>query len=184
MAPSAGRATVVGEMRSAPFAAVAFLAAFAFSSRAAADEPPPSPPSPPALEKPPRLTHFVEAEPPARLAELGSADVILAIDVDATGNVTSVTIAQSAGPDFDEAALAAARQFVFEPGEAGGKKVPVRITYRYRFVVKPATTAPPPEAPAVPETPTIPVGGVVLRKGDRVPLAGISVLLDDGRLNA
>src|SRR5262249_18424580 len=121
-------------------------------------------------------------------------DVILTVDVDATGNVTSVMVAQSAGPDFDGAALAAVRQFVFEPGEAGGKKVPVRITYRYRFVLKPAAPPPPPAAapgepaepaePTAPATPTVPVSGVVLRKGDRVPLAGISVLLDDGSLGA
>src|SRR5262249_20837409 len=97
------------------------------------------------------------------------------------------TVAQSAGPDFDEAALAAARQFLFEPGEAGGTKVPVRITYRYRFALKPAAPPSPvtpaePAAPAAP--PTVPVSGVVLRKGDRVPLAGISVLLDDGGLGA
>ena len=50
-----------------------------------------------------------------------------------------------AAQDFDDAAVEAARQFVFAPGEAGGKPVPVRITYAYRFLFKPP---PPPPAPA------------------------------------
>jgi len=152
---------------------------------ARADTPPASPP---ALDKPPRMVHFAPAEPPARLAEVGNTDVILTLDVDATGAVTSATVAQSAGEDFDQAALAAARQFVFEPGEAGGKKVPVRITYRYRFILKPAEPSPEPEtqpaAPVAPATPTVPFAGVILRKGDRVALVGISVLVDDGALQA
>src|SRR4051812_348506 len=149
---------------------------------AAAPEPPPP------LSKPPRLLHFVEATPPASLAEGERADVMLTIDVDAAGKVTDVAVAKSAAPDIDEAAVAAARQFTFAPGEAGGKPVPVRISYVYHFAPKPAPKPAP--AAAAPAAPTAPLEGIVLRKGDRVPIAGVTVVAggdaravtgDDGR---
>jgi TonB family protein len=74
---------------------------------------------PPHLDKPPRLLSFVEAEAVPALAARGRADVILSIDVDEGGRVTSVAVTQPAGEGFDEAAVAAARQFVFAPDEAG-----------------------------------------------------------------
>ena len=153
------------------------------------DQPPPdggAEPAP-ALTKPPRLLRFVEATPPASLAERGRADVILIIDVDDKGKVTTVEVAQSAGEEFDAAAIAAARQFEFEPGEAGGKPVPVRITYSYHFTLKPAAApaAPPADggAPARPASAAA-VSGRVLRKGDRTPLAGVSIFVDDAAASA
>jgi len=133
--------------------------------------------APPELTKPPRLLHFVEAIPPPALATRRSADVVLTIDVDETGKVTHVEVAKPAGDGFDEAALEAARQFEFEPGEYQGKAVPVRITYRYHFLLR--EPAPPPLS-SEPAVPTVPFGGTVLRKGDRTPLEGVSVVLDAG----
>jgi TonB family protein len=178
----------------------------------------------PALSKPPKLLHFVEAQAPPALFTRGSAEVVLLIDIDEKGAVTAVKVDKPAGDGFDEAAVAAARQFVFSPGEADGKPVPVRITYRSHFLLKPqqaapvpgpdgaattpagaAPTSPPlpgaesgaaagvapgapagavpgaaagvaPGAPAGP--PTGPMIGTVLRKGDRVPLPGVVVVLD------
>ena len=66
----------------------------------------------------------------------------MAIDVDEAGKVQNVVVTEPAGDEFDEAALEAARQFLFEPGEFEGKPVPVRITYRYSFFYRP----PPPPA--------------------------------------
>lgn len=129
---------------------------------------------------------------------------MLTIDVDDKGKVAAVKVVEPAGDGFDEAAVAAANQFVFEPGEAGGKAVPVRITYRYRFLMKPATaatdpasgegTAPPagagrpfPGAGAPTLTaavPSVPLAGTVRRKGDRVPLGGVVIVIDNGPLEA
>ena len=99
---------------------------------------------------PPKLLHFVEAAPPASLGGREEVEVVLTIDVDEAGHVKSVEVGRSAGgaegPALDAAAVAAARQFVFAPGEADGHPVPVRITYSYRFVMKPAAPAPPPAA--------------------------------------
>ncbi|HSO40751.1 MAG TPA: energy transducer TonB, partial [Labilithrix sp.] len=99
------------------------------------------------VTKLPRLTRFVEAESPRAEA----ATVILTIEISATGVVTNVAVAESGGPDFDAAAVAAARQFVFEPAEVDDRPAPSKVTYRYAFVLKappePAVPAPAP-APA------------------------------------
>ena len=145
-------------------------------SVAAAEPPTPAPEAepPPPLSKPPRLVQFVEAERPASLAPEERADVLLTIDVDDKGRVSDVAVATSAGPALDAAAVAAARQFTFEPAEAGGKPVPVRITYAYHFL--PAPPPAPVPAAVAPSAPTLPLTGVVLRKGDRVPIPGVAVI--------
>jgi TonB family protein len=149
-------------------------------------------PPPDALSKAPRLIHFVEATPPESLAERVRVDVVLSIDVDAEGHVSAVEVARSGGTDYDDAAVAAARQFTFEPGEAGAKKVPVRITYGYHFVLKPPPPLEPPAAAAsaaaapsaAPAGPSVPLEGHVRHKGDRVGLPGVAVLVDGGQARA
>ncbi|HEY3352452.1 MAG TPA: TonB family protein [Polyangia bacterium] len=136
---------------------------------------PQSQPQPAALTKPPRLLRFVEATPPPALARRHAATVVLAIDVDAAGRVEQVAVVTQAGDGFDEAAVAAARRFVFAAGEVNGTPVPVRITYRYRFFMRPAAPAPV-SAPSA----RAPVEGVVLRRGDRTPLPGVEVLVGAG----
>ena len=137
------------------------------------------PPAAPKLDRAPALTHFVEAVPPDTLAEHERVEVILTIDVDDHGKVQSVAVATPSpfpAEGYDEAAVAAAKQFEFTPGQSAGKPVPVRITYAYRFLYK---APPPPLAPAVPPEEKVPLGGVVKSKGDRVPLGGVTIILDD-----
>jgi TonB family protein len=132
------------------------------------------------LETPPKLKQFVEAEPPAELTGRGRVDVVLTIDVDETGKVSSVTVAQPAGEPFDSLALEAARKFEFTPGVAAGKPVPVRITYRYAFIEKKeAPPAPEPEAPAAPTVPTVPLDGAVRQKGERILFPNVTIVIDD-----
>ena len=73
--------------------------------------------------------------------------MVLSIDVEETGKVGAVEVAKPAGGEggeaLDQAAIAAARQFIFEPGQADGHPVPVRVTYSYRFVFKPASESAP-----------------------------------------
>ena len=134
--------------------------------------------------KPPRLIHFVEAVLPAAPAARREAEVVLSLDVDETGKVGAVEVARPAGGEggeaLDQAAVAAARQFVFEPGQADGHPVPVRVTYSYRFVLKPAPSPPPPTAPtgaAAPRGPAVPLSGIVHRRGDRTAVAGAVALV-------
>jgi TonB family protein len=87
--------------------------------------------------KPPRLVKFVEAPYPESEKESGKeASVVLSLGISDTGTVVAVVVQESAGQAFDAAAVAAARQFLFEPAEVNGKKIPVKITYRYQFVIK------------------------------------------------
>lgn len=96
---------------------------------------------------PPSLVTFVEAVyPPEAEAQRLEGAVELAITLDAEGRVTDVTVTAPAGHGFDEAAVAAAKQFVFEPARKGDRAVPSRIGYRYVFELKPE----PAEEPAVP----------------------------------
>ncbi len=133
--------------------------------------------------KPPRLVHFVEAVLPSAPAARREAEVVLSLDVDETGKVGAVEVVTPAGGDggdaLDRAAVAAARQFVFEPGEADGHPVPVRVTYSYRFVFKPDQHPPAPAAPSAPQmpTPTVPLSGAVRRRGDRAAVAGAVALV-------
>ena len=49
-------------------------------------------------------------------------------------------------PIFDDAVIAAAKAFAFEPGTYGGKPVPVEITFTHTFLPPPPPPPPPPPA--------------------------------------
>ena len=102
------------------------------------------------LSKLPKQKKFVEAEYPAEAAEKGlEAEVVLLLDIDATGQVTGVIVTEPATPPglgFDEAATLAAQQFEFEPAELDGKPIAIQLGYRTKFKLKPK--APEPAAPA------------------------------------
>jgi TonB family protein len=119
------------------------------------------------LTKAPILVHFVEATypPGARAAGL-TATVKLRIAIDDHGEVTAVEIVESAGADFDAAALAAAKQFVFEPAEIDGERAPVKVFYAYAFTLQ---EAPPTEAT---------FSGTIRDRATRAPLAGVTLSID------
>jgi TonB family protein len=121
---------------------------------------------------PPKLVKFVEAEFPPSEAKAGrGATVVLQIAITATGAVADVTVLGSAGPAFDAPALAAAKQFVFEPATVDGKPIPVKITYRYVFKF---------EEKIVKKT-TADFAGVVRDRRTKNPLANVRVALDTGQ---
>lgn len=124
------------------------------------------------ITKLPLLVDFQAAEYPAEaLAEGLEADVLLQLDIDATGAVTAVEVLEPVGAyGFDEAAVAAARQFRFSPAEAGGAPVPVRIQYRYSFTIEAQEPPPEPE-----REPVVTIRGIVRERGTRAPLSGITV---------
>ncbi len=159
------------------------------------------------LTKLPKQTKFVEAEYPKQALEQNvEADVILLLDISAMGKVDSVGIAEPTTPadmGFDEAAMIAAQQFEFEPAEMDGQKIPVQITYKYKFklAAKPPTPQPPaagspglaspsgnqgpgPAVPAKPAAaPVVNFAGVLRERGTRLPLQGVlvTVFRDDGQ---
>jgi TonB family protein len=118
---------------------------------------------------PPKLVTFVDAiYPAAAQAARLQADVDLELTIDATGAVAEARVVTPVGHGFDEAALEAARRFLFEPAKRGDKAIPARIKYRYVFE-RAAEAAP---LPAIGEL----EGKVLSRTGDRV-IAGALVTL-------
>jgi TonB family protein len=138
---------------------------------------------------PPRLIEKVAAEYPAEAARLGlEARVTLELIVDAAGHVADAKVVAPVGHGFDEAALAAVRQFRFVPGRADGTPVAVKVTYRYAFTLaqppppSAAGSSPPLAAGASPATtPPAPVRlrGVVVERGTRTPIAAAAVIAVD-----
>ena len=77
-------------------------------------------------------------------------------------------VIESAGAAFDAAAVAAIQQFLFEPAEVNNRPAPIRINYRYDFVIKE-------EAPT-----TAQFAGLVKNHQTGEALAGVSIALDSG----
>jgi TonB family protein len=141
------------------------------------------------VTKQPKLIQAVAPEyPPAALAANKQAKVKVRIHIDATGVVTAVDVVDHVGDGFDEAAVAAALQYVFEPAEIDGKPAPIVVETTINFVIeqKVQEEPPPPPPPPKPEGPPnhagamaapITLQGVALERGTRSKLAGVIVSL-------
>jgi iron complex outermembrane receptor protein len=98
----------------------------------------------------PVVAHHVDAVyPPSALAERKHADVVLTVTIDVDGHVSKVDVIESGGPDLDEAATVAAREWTFVPAMRDGKPVASRIKMPFHF-------APPALPPELVETPVAP----------------------------
>jgi TonB family protein len=108
--------------------------------------------------------------PTSALASGRHADVVLIVTIDTDGHVSKVDVAQSAGKDLDEAAIAAMRQWTFRPATRAGRPVPSRIRVPFHF-------APPggaPEGPTGGVPPGTVQGGVTSGAGGGVGTSGPS----------
>jgi TonB family protein len=103
------------------------------------------------LTKAPKLSVPATPKYPEAARARGlEAVVVLLLDIDNEGRVTSASVAEPSlhpGAGFEQAALEAARALEFEPAEANGRAVPVQISYRYVFTL-PRSAPPPAEPPA------------------------------------
>src|SRR5690242_11183142 len=142
----------------------------------------------PQVTKPPKLVQAVAPEyPPAALAAGKTAKVKVRIHIDETGVVTKVDVLQPVGDGFDEAAVAAAMQYVFEPAEIDGKPGAIEVETTIGFVIeqKEVEEPPPPPKPPVetagppnhggPMSQPVTVEGVAVERGTRRKLAGVIV---------
>jgi len=121
---------------------------------------------------PPKLAKFVEAEYPAAEKAAGKqANVTVQIAITESGAVALVQVVDSAGSDFDAAAVAAIKQFQFQPATVDGKPVAVRIMYRYAFVIK----------EELKKKTTADYAGQVVDRRTKKPVAGVTVALDTGQ---
>jgi len=108
--------------------------------------------SPSAVTPPQVLEHVDAAYPPSRLGESTEATVVLFVTVEKDGRVSDVSVAESGGKDFDEAAITAVQRWRFSPALRNGN--PVRARIRVPFHFSPEAHPPvvePPKKPA--ETP-------------------------------
>ena len=123
---------------------------------------------------PPTLQTFVSATyPEEALAQRLTAQVVLAIAIDAEGNVLSAVVQESRGHGFDEAAVQAALGFKFQPAIKGGKAIASKILYRYDFTLKE-------EAPTAEDPKAIPaslLSGRVEMAESKAALVGVAVKL-------
>ena len=82
---------------------------------------PPAAQAQPTITKPPELVQQVEAQyPPEALAQGLTASVRLIITIADDGSVADVLPTEPVGNGFDEAAIAAVRQFRFSPASGSG----------------------------------------------------------------
>jgi TonB family protein len=125
----------------------------------------------PKITKAPKLVKFVPAIYPQEKHDARiTGSVLLSIEIGDDGKVGEVEVVTGAAPDFDAAAVAAAKQFVFEPAEIDGQPAPVKITYRYDFTIV---------EEIVKAGPQINFDGVVKERLSKRSLAGVSVEIKD-----
>ncbi|WP_245919507.1 TonB family protein [Melittangium boletus] len=131
----------------------------------------------PVLTKPPELVRFVEAVYPPEAAAAGkTASVEMLITLDAQGAVSDAQVTRPVGEGFDEAALAAVKQFQFSPAEVDGVPAPIQLQYVYNFVLQ----APPVEESAPPPPPPqSTLTGQLLERGSRTRVEGATVRCGD-----
>ncbi len=99
----------------------------------------------------PRPVHQVAATYPVEAASSEPLRVELLVTVATDGGVGEVSVAASAGPAFDAAAIAAVRQWRFTPATRDGEPVAARIRVPFLFPAPLADPAPvPSDSPAAP----------------------------------
>jgi TonB family protein len=148
----------------------------ALARAAHGEESPPPAAAAPALT-PPKLTKFIPAQAPESAGtppRTEPVEVDVEITIDATGTVTEARVPAPAGEalaPFEAAAVAACKQFVFEPARRDGKAIPSRIKYRYVF-----------EPPPPPPPTTGALEGRVMARATGQVVAGVvaSVVSEDG----
>ncbi|MFT5435025.1 MAG: TonB family protein [Myxococcota bacterium] len=132
---------------------------------------------------PPKLVTFVQAKVPPDAPNL-AATVVLWLTIDEIGDVTEVEIKQGAGGPWDAAAMAAARQFVFDPATEDGEAIAVRVpfTYRFRATARRGRFVPSRMGRrALQPTPGYRYSGTIVEKGSRNTLEGILVTAREPR---
>ncbi len=150
------------------------------------------------VTQPPRLLQAVAPEyPPAALAAGKQATVKVRIHIDASGLVTAVDVLERVGDGFDEAAVAAAMQYVFDPALVDGVPGAIAVETGIHFVIEQQPEEPPPlprhdpaqlhagppnHAGAMDAPVTL--SGVAVERGTRTKLAGVIVSIAELGLDA
>lgn len=125
--------------------------------------------------EPPRAKGKTDVPYPANApAHTEAIAVTVKLTVDEHGKVTEVAAVTPPRPIFDDAVIAAARTFEFEPGRYGGAPVAVEITFTHTFL-----PPPPPPADTRPARESV-LRGRLIQLGTRAPVGGATVTAQIG----
>ncbi|HSR99583.1 MAG TPA: TonB-dependent receptor [Kofleriaceae bacterium] len=144
----------------------------------------------PVVTRSPKLLQALAPEyPPAALAAGKEAKVRVRIHIDAMGTVSAVDVIEPVGEGFDEAAVAAAMQYLFEPAEIDGKPAPIAVETTINFVIEHREEPEPPPPPAAARTgppnhagpieAPVTLQGTAVERGTRRPLGGVIVSISE-----
>ncbi len=153
--------------------------------KAPAPTPPVTPPVPKGITMPRPLNYVPPTYPPEAEKAGITGQVVLSLDIDKEGHVTKATVIEPGGHGFDEAALEAGQKLLFEPArKADGTPFAARIKYRYGFTLTPAPQSVVEKQAAEEKKTQAAFSGVVLASGVDAPIAGASVALTPGSVEA
>ena len=124
--------------------------------------------APPEITSLPKVKTFVEADYPEGAKTQGIEGAVgLIIQVDAEGKVIAAEVSRPAGHGFDDAAVVAAKQMVFQPAMTAEGPIGVAIEFEYRFELSPEDKAE--------GLPPVNLDGIVRQMGTRDPMSGVTV---------
>lgn len=152
----------------------------------------PAPPAPTLTAAPVLLEAAAPEYPRAAAAAGQSAAVKVRIRIEADGSVSTASVVTPVGDGFDEAALAAVKQYRFKPAEWDGVPGPIVVETTIHFVMEEVSEPVPPprdlaagalaegDTEAAPErggdqSKPVSISGVALERGTRRKLAGVIV---------
>src|SRR4051812_24174121 len=102
---------------------------------------------------PPHVRMQSAPEWPANQPADHDLDVIVVVTVAADGAVLDAHVDDSAGADYDQAAIDAVKHWQFDPATRNGQPIPARVRALVHFA--PVTTPPAPLPPAEPAAPAV-----------------------------
>jgi iron complex outermembrane recepter protein len=117
-------------------AALLFVCGIAPAARAQEPSPPPQ------VTLPEAVLRSEATYPPEALAARQEAQVVLLVTIGSDGRVADATVAESAGQQFDQAALDAIKDWRFIPARRGKEVVASRIRVPFRFSLPAVETEP------------------------------------------
>ena len=132
----------------------------------------------PPLVKNPELLEYVQAPYPEKAKEEGrEGTVLLLIEIDEVGDVSYIEVLNSAGEEFDTAAVEAAWNFIFSPAEDANGPTPVQIEFEYGFVLDATSVEGAVEDETAKEEVVLPINldGNLIEMGTKRPLAEFTI---------
>ncbi|HWA24909.1 MAG TPA: TonB family protein [Lacunisphaera sp.] len=130
--PGLAVAAILAGAAALPAGEPAAQAATPAATTSTADTPPASKLKPPVATK-----QVAPVHPPELMKKLINGRAVIECVITETGSVEDIKVAAASEPQFGEAAVAALKQWEFQPGERAGKPVPVHLQIPFDFRLTP-----------------------------------------------